>query len=278
MKTLIFICLIIGFTSLNAQKGKFFLSSWHENENTETTISSDKYSYFEKGKLNYYFSNDNENIYINMKIEDPGVQNRILKQGLIVWINMDSKTTKKMGIRFPIGSLNSGRRNEPGMPEAKIDADGKIITPLSSAITIELVGFINEEVRRFRADNVDNFRGSVKYGSDGTLHYKMLMPISKLPFRNSKEGNGTMPFTVGIEYGMLPVANGSGSTITPLSSSEPPSGRSRGGSRGGGRSGGGSSGNRNQISDNRGTGSVLSQNTEQPVLLWIKNIKLATDK
>jgi hypothetical protein len=33
------------------------------------------------------------------------------------------------------------------------------------------------------------------------------MPVAKLPVRNSKEGNGAMPFTLGIEYGFPPVNN-----------------------------------------------------------------------
>ena len=89
-----------------------YLSRWH-NGGTELKIPSDKYSYFKKGKLYYFFSNDIDNIYVDMKIDDPGVQTRILKQGLTVWINMDGKQIKKMGIRFPIGSQHSGGRNKP---------------------------------------------------------------------------------------------------------------------------------------------------------------------
>jgi len=277
MKTLTILISFFFCINLNAQKGKLFLSNWHENENANMNLSSDKYSYFEKGKLYYYLSNDNDNIYIDVKIEDPGVQNRILKQGLIVWINMDSKLAKKMGIRFPIGSQYSGGRNEPNMPDVKINADGSIVTPLSLANTIELISFTNEEARRFPADNSDNFRGSVKYDNEGTLQYKMLIPIAKLPVRNSKDGDGAMPFTFGVEYGAVPLMNGPRGSGAPPSS-RPPSGESRGGSPGGGRPGGGAPGGRGQGMGTSGAGSVTSQNAIQPVLMWIKNIKLATDK
>ena len=30
------------------------------------------------------------------------------------------------------------------------------------------------------------------------------MPVAKLPVRNSRDGSGAMPFTLGIEYGNLP--------------------------------------------------------------------------
>jgi hypothetical protein len=264
--------------NLNAQKEKLFLSSWHENGNAELNIPSDKYSYFEKGKIYYFLSNDNDNIYIDIKIEDPGVQNRILKQGLTVWIKMDRKPAKKMGIRFPIGSQNSESRNKPNLIGNNTNADGSLVTPLSLANTIELISFTNEEARRFPSDNADNFRGSVKYDNEGTLHYKMIMPIAKLPVRNSKDGDGAMPFTFGIEYGVLPVMNSPRGIVAQPPSSGPPSGGSRGGSPGGGRSGGGAPGGRGQGMGTPGAGSATSQNTIPPVLLWIKNIKLATDK
>ena len=278
MKTLAAVLLLIMCISLNAQKGKLILSCWHENGNSEMNIPSDKYFYFEKGKLYYFLSNDHENIYLDMKIEDPGVQNRILKEGLTVWINMDSKSIKKMGVRFPMGSQYSGSRKEPNKPDVKLNADGSLVTPLSRANTIELIGFPNIEGRHFPADNPDTFRGSVKFDNAGALQYKMLMPISKLPVRNSKNGVGAMPFYFGIEYGILAETNGPLNTTEPMPSSQPAPGRSRGGSRGGSRSGGGSQVGSSQVSRNPGAGAILSQNTIPPVLFWIKNIKLATNK
>lgn len=273
MKTLTIFISFFFCINLNAQKGKLFLSSWHENGNAELNVPSDRYSYFKKGKLYYFLSNDNDNIYIDMKIEDSGVQNRILKQGLTVWVNMDNKVAKKMGISFPIGSQYSGGRNEPNMSDIKINADGSLVSPLSLANTIELIGFTSEEERRFPSDNADNFRASVKYDNEGTLHYKMLMPIAKLPVRNSKDGDGAMPFTFGIEYGVLRLTNSARGIVAPPPSSSPPSGRSRGGSAGGGRPGGGAPGGSRQI-----TGPTTDQPAFPPVLLWIKNIKIATDK
>jgi hypothetical protein len=221
---IIFISLLFSI-NLNAQKNKLFLSTWKENRTDDVSIPSDAYSNYKKGRLYYFLSNDNMNIYIDMNIEDAQVQNRILKEGLTVWISMDNKSSRKLGVRFPVGSQNAGGRIKPNMPDVKINADEGLATPLSLAGTIELIGFTNEEARRFPADNYDNFRGAVNIDKDGTLHYKMLMPIAKLPVRNSKGGDGAMPFTLGIEYG-----------------------------------------------------STTGQSSGAAVILWIKNIKLATDK
>jgi hypothetical protein len=274
MKTFLLFFSLLFCTGINAQKGNLIISKWHKSENTEFKVPSGEYSFFKKGKLGYFLSNDNDNIYVNLKIEESGVQNRILKEGLILWINMDGKASKKMGIRFPIGSQNSEGRNRTGMPESKINPDGSLVTPLSMANTIELIGFTNETARRFPADNPDNFKGSVKFDNDGNLYYWMAMPIAKLPVRNSKDHSGAMPFTFGIEYGVGQINRaGQGSNVAPVSA--PPSGSSRGG-----RSGGGQSGGRGQGMGPSQTGSpsASSQNSMTSVLLWIKNIKLATEK
>jgi hypothetical protein len=276
MKILTIILSLVVCTTLNAQKGKIFISSWQENADEETNIPPDKYSFYEKGKYYYHISNNEDFIYLKIKVEDPGVQNRILKEGLTVWINMDSKSTKKMGIRYPVGTQNSSSRGGPNIPEVKLNPDGTIATPVSQANTIELIGFTNEDKRRFPSDNYDSFRGSVGYDKEGILQYKMVMPVEKLPVRNTKEGNGALPFTIGIEYGTVIVMKGPGGTLSSPQSLEPPPRGGGGGGRGGGgaRPGGGS-----------GTSSVgqtrtpVQTNHPAPtVILWVKNITLATDK
>jgi len=225
MKTLSILFSFLFFINLNAQKGMLFLSNWHENSNEDMIIPSEKYSYFKKGRLYYYISNDNTNLYLDLKTGEPEELMRILKQGLTVWVDMDSKLAKKMGIHFPIGSQHSGANNKSNIPEINLNNDGNVITLVSHATRIELIGFTNEEVRRFPSENKDNFRGSVRIDNEGTLNYKMIMPIEKLSVRNSKDGKGAMPFILGIEYGQM-----------------------------------------------------TGQHASPPVLLWIKNIKLATDK
>jgi hypothetical protein len=276
MKTSIFILSLLICTGLNAQKGSLNQSRWHLKDE----VQASDYQPINKAKLYCFLSNDNDNIYIDIKIADAGVQNRILKEGLTIWINMDSKSAKKMGVRYPIGSQNPVGRNKPDYAENTTNQDRSLVSPLSLANTIELIGFINEEVRHFPSQNSDNFRGSVKYDKEGILYYKMVMPIAKLPVRNSKQGNGAMPFAIGIEYGSSTSVNKSGNQMSPPPSSSFSSGGSRGGVSGGGRSGGGG---------RAGRGGGIPANTAEassnpyqpdatPVLKWIKGIKLATSK
>lgn len=276
MKTLILILLSFVGIGINAQKGNQKPVRWHLTDK----IDASDYQMIKKNNFYYYLSNDNENIYVDLKIEDAGVQNRILKEGLTIWINMDDKPVKNMGIRFPIGSENKTGSNNNSLIESMLNPDGTLATPLSQAHTIELIGFTSEEVRRFPSENNNNFRGSVNYDNDGILYYKMVMPIAKLPLRNSKQGDGAMPFAIGIEYGKLSSVNKSGNHMSPppfpSSSSDIPRSGSQGGrgSGGGGRSGRGGA----MPSSTNETTKNLYMPSSTPVLKWIKDVSLATSK
>jgi hypothetical protein len=204
MKTLLLLLSFLFCITLSAQKGKPSQSIWHEEEDGDKKPSPDKYFCLKKEKACYFISNDFANIYIDMKFTDVLVQNRILKQGMTIWINMDDKQAKKLGVRFPIGSLNPVGRNKPKLPDDNINTEASLMGPLSVANMIELVGFISEEERHFSAENADTFRGSVTY-EKGTMYYKLVMPIVKLPLRNSKDRKSAMPFTLGVEYGLMTV-------------------------------------------------------------------------
>ena len=189
--------------NINAQKGNIYLSRWINETKDYVNIPNDDYSYSGKGKFYYFIANGSDNLIIYIKTGDPVVQNRILKEGLTVWICMDKKLIRNMGVRFPIGSLYSGSNNPAKIPGTETKQDGSPSGSLSAANTIELIGFTGEIYRRFPSENADSFNGSVKFDNEGILHYQMIMPITKLPLRNSRDGVGAMPFTFGIEYGAV---------------------------------------------------------------------------
>ena len=241
MKSYFLIISILLSGGLNAQKRNLNLSSWHQSDKIESSY------YMPAGKSGLYcfISNDNDNMYIDMKVEDRKIQKRILTEGLTIWINMDAREEKKMGIRFPLGSRNQAGRKKTGQEENTPARAESIENLLTMANTIEILGFISEQQRRFPAENRDSFRGSVKLDEGGNLYYKLIMPVAKLPLRNSRDSHGAMPFILGIEYGSLPVTNKSDVNRGPAPSSMFHSGSSgKGGSE----------------------------------LIWIKDVRLATSK
>jgi hypothetical protein len=268
MKKLLILISFISCLNTYGQKNKSYISYWHNEGEDELSIPAGNYSFYEKGKLYYFLSNSKSDLIIDIKIDDEAVQNRILKEGMTVWINMEGKQEQEMGVHFPLGSEHpGGGRN--GINQTTLNPDGSLVTPLSRANTIELIGFTGENSKRFPSENADSFNGYVKYDKDGILHYRMFMPFDKIPLRNTKEGNETMPFTLGIEYGRSAAAY---SHQGPPPSSSSSGGRSSGrGSGGGSRGGGGMP---------QGGAPMGGQNSREavkpPVIFWIKNIRLSS--
>jgi len=241
MKSLFLILSILLCSGIKAQNRNLNISRWHLSDK----IESSDYQLIRKVRLYYFISNDYDNLYIDIKVDDPGVQQRILKEGLTLWIDMNGTEVKKMGIRFPLGSKNQTAHWKTDSIESNPEQDGSLTGLLAMANTIEITGFINEQQRRFPSENRDSFRGSVKFDEKRILHYKMIMPLAKLPVRNAKEGHSARPFNLGIEYGSLPSANQSGVNRGPAPTS---------------------------IFHSKPAGGGTAE------LFWIKDVKLATSK
>jgi hypothetical protein len=242
---------------LNAQKG--VVSKWRNDPSAEMKMPDSDYMSAKKGKVLYCVSNDEKNIFVDMKISDVAEQNRILHMGLTVWIDSEGKSRKKLGIRYPIGSqFNRGRTENVVNPPS----------PLAQANTIQLIGFDNTEVKRFPSDNVDNIRGTIKYDNDGDLVYYLCIPLDRVEGGISV-GTGQMPLSLGIEYGAMPEMPGQARPMTGMAAQGGSSGGRGGGSRGASMRGGL---NRPRMN----TSMPPSSSNPPPVMIWMKGIKLAT--
>jgi hypothetical protein len=179
------------------------VSKWRINDKVEKS----DFQQIKKSGLLCAVSNDNDFIIINLIIPGNKVSEMILKDGMTVWINMDNKQVRKLGVRFPIGSENGSPaiNQETGINNPADDL-------ISQANTIEIIGFISEQERHFPAQNNDNFRGYVKFSAGGELYYRLVLPVGKLPLRNSKDGTGATPFALGFEIGYQPIAMKKGQT------------------------------------------------------------------
>lgn len=276
MKSSLLILCFVVCTALNAQNGKTNLSKWHK----EDKLDLSDFKQIKRTGLYYTLSNDNDNLYIDLIIQERKDQNSILNNGLILWINMEEKAVRKMGIRYPMGSQNQGIRNKSFQADREIASKDNAVNTLSMANTIEILGFIGERERHFPSDNNDNFRGWIKFDETGRLHYRMIMPIVRLPIRNSREGNGAMPFSLGIEYGFSSDSRQISENKNPSQSYDYKSGGTRNGTnakhkpgstKGPGKNGKMSDDNvgRNPKNQNVASGSEMH---------WIKDIRLATSK
>ncbi len=113
----------------------------------EVPIALSDYTCMKKGNF-CYFILIIRFVYLYLKFEDQNLQNNILLEGLTLWVDMDNKDYKKLGIKFPVGIKSSAEQKNPFRNSMNSDF---ILSPLESANTIELIGFVHENMRRFPA-------------------------------------------------------------------------------------------------------------------------------
>jgi hypothetical protein len=264
MRLLISILALSLCISLNAQKDKKATSKWFDGTGGAPSPTTEDYITAKKGVLLYSVFNDDQNIYFLAKITESIDQNKVLQMGLTLWINNDGKSRKENGIRFPIGAkVGRGRAvSQYGQVNSE--------SPLAAANTIQLTGFKDIAEKRFPSDNKDKCRGTIKYDNDGNLIYLMIIPVSMIPEVAKKTPGKPVAYNFGIEYGAMPEMNmqrpagGGGGEVT-----MPAGGRGgRGGGGAGARPAGGGGGT---------GGPGMSQN-QDAVLVWVKDITLATGK
>jgi hypothetical protein len=201
MKSIVTIVLITICASLFAQKSKVPGMQWRDNPSAEMPATVSEFSSLDKGKILCYLSNDDNNLFIDMIIPDPGVQKKILDIGLSIWIDPAGKEKKAMGVRFPIGaasvrSMLERKGERATEEEVKLYAKN---SALAMAYEIDITGFGEGPALRVPASGGEGFSASIRYNDDGDLIYRLLIPRAKVAFGESK--GQPVPFSLGIEYG-----------------------------------------------------------------------------
>lgn len=279
MKNLVFfLSFLFIFTGAFAQKGDKTISRWNNYATDEEAIPQSDFQFNKKSNLYYLTSNDEQNFYIDIRIEDTKTETKILSDGLVFWINADGKSQKDKGIRFPIGTENAKRPYIKGANLPLQTESGVPKSPIAQANTVELIGYPEKEGRFLPSSNPDNVRGSVRYNDQGILHYRLIIPVDKLNLEPAKDGKGTIPFTLGIEIGaevigMMGPGTKPAGPPAGAGAGIPPAGAGAGiPSGGGGRAGGGGPGGPG--GSPAGGIPAVNAGTTNPVL-WIKDLGLA---
>ncbi len=269
MRTVFAFISLIFIVNANGQNGKNFQSHWRDVNTNITGMADDSFEFFKRGNFLYYISNDRDNIYIDIKFKDSGVQHKILQEGLTVWVNANGKLHKETGIRYPLGAKYAKG------PGTRSPVSSGSPSPLSLANTIQLIGFQGPDPNLIPAKNTDNFSGSIAYDNNGALFYNLRMPVSKLSLTGSVSRTGFEPFSIGIEYGGVPdIGSKPAGQAPPPPVQGIPSGGSRGGP-GGRSSGGGGRGGPPGAEMGGPSAAKSSQEVEVSRLVWVKNVSLA---
>jgi hypothetical protein len=286
--------LFISSLFIHAQKDNNFYSRWHGSKFDFKRIQMADLKYSEKSKFYYYLSNDKENIYVNLRIDDNQIQRMILRSGLTVWVNMDGKKNRKQGIKYPVGNMSTRRsggrdmearqnpqsgqdaREKPGMSDRRGVPPGEKNMQMMPPNDIEVIGFSKSEPKHPSAIGKEGYNGFISFEKNGTMWYELAIRRSSLPLNKEKKGDKIKPMFLGIEYsGMSSNSQFRGPGQQGMGGSSSGGGGRRGG---GGSSGRGSSGRGSMGggASEGGTGAPPAV-TETPVIFWIKNIQMASE-
>jgi hypothetical protein len=313
MRTIVTIISLAVSMTVYAQKDKYIHFHWHDNSNGNQILQPSDLKYSEKGRFYYYFSNDKVNIYIDLRVFEKEVQRQILASGLSVWIDMDGKKAKKTGLRYPARMKNQGRpdmtgmanqqspRNQQapqnnqqqgniqGMKNPRSGAPGGDVNQrggnmqMPAASKIELIGLAGSDHSYISSDEINNFMGSMRFDKEGNLWYELIIPMSKIPARSPGKKKDDNSFILGFSYpGIMTqrMGGGPGSGTGDYGRGMDEGGgmsRSGGGGRGMGRPGGGM-GRSGGGMGRYGGGGRMEEASTSPVIVWFKNIQLASER
>jgi hypothetical protein len=284
MRTLVTLLSLAISTCIFAQKDKLFYLNWHDKGHDNITFQPSELTYTEKGKFYYNLSNDRDNLYIDLKIFDKDVQRQVLTSGLTLWINVNGKKGKKTGLRYPARMGNPGsldmqlNQNQlNGMPGRGIQSGGTgMQAPMS--VGIELIGLGGSDHKFIPAAEMNTFRGSMRFDKDRNLWYELVFPLAKMPEASAKMKNSNGLIILGFSYPGISTSRigegpGRGMGDEGGGGMGGPGGGGRGGRGGGmgGRSGGGSR-------PSGGTGEGMGTAAVAPVVVWMKDVRFATEK
>ncbi len=165
----------------------------------------------------YGMTNDENNLYLKLKVIDGRIQRKILMNGLTLWFDTDGKSKKKLGYAFPL--INEKARMETAMPG--MDGSDRDLQAKLQAIQLKAEDINKRFQEGEEAINIVNEEGEVtetipshrnKTGINimlymdeyHILYYEARIPVNRVFGANNSIENQEIPaFSYGFEIGEL---------------------------------------------------------------------------
>ncbi len=152
----------------------------------------------EGSQLVYGIRRDAENLYLLVKAGDQATITKIMGLGLTIWIDGKGKSSKRQGIRYPIGVVQKlmaeravNRRNSGGVMASRDRGMGDLRNTMDESLGyIELIGMghDNEEPFRFNKSELSIPIKAEVNSSVSSLTYELAIPLYLIDPYNTKKG------------------------------------------------------------------------------------------
>lgn len=226
-KTIRFLILSILLSGCSSHKS--LTSIWQEESlNIPCDLPRTEYQYASDDQLFYRISNNDDFLYVNLKVDDQNVQKRLLMNGFTIWIDSSAHLKKYMGLKYQVDPNKMLMKPEEIQKYLPLDEHGKkrsIMSYLLKNLQQEPIGF------NIQSDDVQ-----YHFVQDSTrsLNFSLALPI-----KHFSSMRNTFPVISLILESKAPeVRRQSMQGQSPQMGRSNGGGRSGGGSRGGGRGGG----------------------------------------
>jgi len=170
-----FIALIIfGCSSSNHLHSKW----QNEKYSNPITISRLDYQYNSDFKLFYLITNDRENLFVHLKVDDRIVQKRLLLNGFTIWVDTMAKAKKHLGIKYQVDQNKLIRKTtqlEYYLPPDKYGNTQTIQSYFIKNTLQEFIGF-NEELNK-----LDDIQFTLLQDSSQSMIFRATIPLKYIP-------------------------------------------------------------------------------------------------
>jgi hypothetical protein len=206
-------------------------------------------------KLNYTLSNDDEKIYLCVRIVDELSQAKVIRNGLNIWFDTLAKKNKQCGILYPVPSLNAEDNQSDGVGSGggrgghhgdKRSGGGDVDAVknkfLRQANQMQLIGFKKGIPDYLASDNEYGINVSINWDVNNIMIYEAVIPFKTFykPSLNAKDSLRNFDFSMTIHGFPAPEKKDDGGGSGSGGGGGMPGGG--GGAAGGGMPGGGGMG------------------------------------
>jgi uncharacterized membrane protein YgcG len=144
----------------------------------------DSLRYYNQDKqLNYSLANDQDNIYMAIRIGDRSQQIRVLRAGLTLSIDTRGKKKETFSITFPVGDqsidtqVQEAADLQGNSDVNQQDRDDLAKARMTKLREIRVVGFKDIEGETITTSNTYGIKTAIDYDKDGNLVYEAAIPI-----------------------------------------------------------------------------------------------------
>jgi hypothetical protein len=162
--------------------------------------------YDRKEKLNFAVSNDKDNVYIRLAIQDPQEQQKILQGGMTVWVNgqAEKNISTAVGIGFPLDARSD--RNRQLMAEAQPQHYKYNPRTLDDLTEFSLYGFKKDSIPTYEIgqSNTEGVWVKMNFNRAHTLIYEASIPLNFVYPQNTSNNFAGKSLAVGFALEGLP--------------------------------------------------------------------------